>query len=541
MTIYVQLINGHIPNEQPQASVPECGAWVEFRGLVRGQEDGAAIETLEYEAYSPMAEAQMRRIIEDIASRHPCGCVRVIHRIGIVPVGQSAIYVGVGAKHRGEAFTMLSEFMERLKQDVPIWKVRAVQSAAQTPTHAASSSHLPGVHSAEEVIQLVRENCGRLEIEPVPLASALGRVLGQAVHAREPQPAFDRSSVDGYAVRLDDPGPRFKVVDEIRAGQWKPRVLGMGEAVRISTGAAVPSPGLQVIMREEARYDGATVMFEPRDSNPNIRVCGEDAAAGQQVVASGTILEPGTLALLATVGWAEPLVARLPRVLHLATGDEIAGVEQTLAPGQIHDSNSIMVRAFLGQWGITPEQERVGEAEEAIWRGMENRIQQLDLLLISGGASVGEHDSTRRLLERAGFVIRVHKTNARPGKPLIVAQRGQTLAFGLPGNPLAHFVCVNLYVRAALEAWAGQTTTSVFRTAVLQGDFQPGENNRETFWPAFWQLGAGRIEVTPLRWSSSGDLTALASANALLRIPERCRALSAGTEVHFLPATRRLN
>jgi molybdopterin molybdotransferase len=194
-----------------------------------------------------------------------------------------------------------------------------------------------------------------------------------------------------------------------------------------------------------------------------------------------------------------------------------------------------LVRAFLARWGIVPEQCRVGEDEPAIRTalvaGLEGGVP--DILLISGGASVGEHDFTRALLERSGFVIHVSKMTARPGKPLIVGQRGLTMAFGLPGNPLAHLVCLNLYVRAALETLTAVTSGLAFDDGVLAADLPAGDNPRETFWPARWRVTAGGVALTPLRWSSSGDLTSLASANALLKLSSRAGVLRAGAHVEF--------
>ena len=157
------------------------------------------------------------------------------------------------------------------------------------------------------------------------------------------------------------------------------------------------------------------------------------------------------------------------------------------------------------------------------------------MVIISGGASVGEHDFTRHLLEQFGFTIHVSKTTARPGKPLIVAQHGNTVAFGLPGNPLAHFVCLNLYVRAALEALAGRVAESVFHTGVLLTELPADGNARETFWPAHWRLHDGVATITPLRWSSSGDLTSLASANALIRVTAGAERLERSRWVEFFP------
>lgn len=531
MEIEIQLIYGPIPEiARPQADEEAAGAWAEFRGIVRRMENGAAIAAIEYDAYTDMAEKEMRRILTDLAEIHPCLQVQVTHSLGIVPVGAMAIHIGVAARHRREAFAMLSDFMDRLKQDVPIWKQRVIPLEIFNPVPPASEGK-----SADDVRRHLQAAVRPLETEPIPLVESAGRVLREPVLATEDQPAFDRSSVDGYAVRLDDPAATFRIVDEIRAGDWKPRELSFGEVVRIATGGALPGDGLQVVMKEDVRVETGTLTVLRRDDERNIRFRGEDARAGQVLVGAGTVLQPGTVGLLASVGCAQPLVTRRPRVLHIATGNEIVSPEQTPAHGQIRDSNSSLVRSFLNQWSIAPEQKRVGEDAAAIAAALRTPHAALDLLLISGGASVGEHDFTKRLLEEAGFTIHVSKTTARPGKPLIVAQRGSTVAFGLPGNPLAHFVCLNLYVRAALEAWSGQRRITEFQSGLLAEELAAGGNARETFWPAHWQLDGGSARLTPLRWSSSGDLTALATANALIRVGSGEAGFKRGSRVEFLP------
>ena len=547
MQIEIQLTNAPIAEHLPPPAAG-VGAWVEFRGVVRGGENGQPIAALEYEAYAPMAEREMRRLLVELAAQHPCLSARVIHRVGIVPVGEAAIYVGIAGRHRAEAFALLAQFMDRLKQDVPIWKRRAI---AETPkvgrvTPCASEDVAPTgappdirrAASASEVLALVRQLCVPLEAGRVSLGDAVGRVLREPACASEDQPPFDRSSVDGFAVRLDDPATQFRVVDEIRAGDWKPRALQPGETMRIATGGALPGDGLQVVMKEDARVEADQLTVLRRNDERNIRFRGEDARAGQVLVEAGVILQPGTLALLASVGCAQPLVTRPPRVRHIATGNEIVSPDQMPVRGQIRDSNSTLVSAFFGRWGIVPEQVRVGEEAAAIDAALRTSHSTIDLLLISGGASVGEHDFTRGLLERAGFTIHVSKTTARPGKPLIVAQRGGTLAFGLPGNPLAHFVCLNLYVRAALEAFAGQSDKTAFVTGVLAADLAAGGHARETFWPARWMLQDGSAMLTPLRWSSSGDLTSLATANALIRVSAGVGQFQRGSRVEFVRTER---
>lgn len=402
--------------------------------------------------------------------------------------------------------------------------------SASTPTKPAAS--------AGDVLALVNELCLPLDAERVLLTEAAGRVLREPVCAQEDQPPFDRSSVDGFAVRQKDRASTFRIMDEIRAGDWMPRALRPGEAVRIGTGGALPGEDLRVVMKEDAQVEADNLTVLRHDDERNIRFRGEDARAGQVLVEPGAILSPGALALLASVGCARPLVTRLPRVRHVATGNEIVPPDQMPERGQIRDSNSTLVRAFLGQWGVIPEQQRVAEDAERIQSAIGNPQSDVDLLLISGGASVGEHDFTRRLLEESGFTIHISKTTARPGKPLIVAQRSGTLAFGLPGNPLAHFVCLNLYVRAAMEGFVGQAARTAFATGVLTADLVTGGNLRETFWPARWMLQDGFATLTPLRWSSSGDVTSLAAANALIRVTAGAEQFQRGSRVEFVRTER---
>jgi molybdopterin molybdotransferase len=395
--------------------------------------------------------------------------------------------------------------------------------------------------TVDETIAMIRAHCRPLDSECVPLNKALGRVLRETACADTDQPPFDRSSVDGYAVRLDDRATRFRIVDEIRAGDWKPRALQPGEAVRIATGGALPDAGLQVVMKEDVREESACIVVGgDRGNESNIRFQGEDARQGEELVGVGTTLGPGALGLMASVGCTEPRVTRLPKVLHLATGNEIVPPDQKPDAGQIRDSNSTLVRAFFWQFGIEPTQIRAGEDRAAIQSALQSAIRDsqseiVDLLVVSGGASVGEHDFTRSLLEELGFTIHVSRTTTRPGKPMIFGSRGNAAGFGLPGNPLAHFVCLNLYVRQALWRWSGARQSPDFCQGILAAEFHAQTSERETLWPSRVNFMEGEAHLTPLRWQSSGDLTSLARANALARVPPNQGPLSRGTRLPFLP------
>jgi molybdopterin molybdotransferase len=389
----------------------------------------------------------------------------------------------------------------------------------------------------DQVIAKVRACARALDPERVDLQRAAGRVLSTSVTAPEDQPPFDRSAMDGYAIRIDDQSMNFRIVDRIRAGDWKLRELGLGEAAEVGTGGALPCDGLQVVIREEAVVEGDRLTVARRDPSRYIRFRGEDAKAGQVLIQSGTRLTAGSLALLASLGETQPRVTRLPRVFHLATGEEIVSPDQRPSPGQIRDSNTTLVRAFLAQWGIEPTQCRVGETLDDVRSELRRRkldLTRADLLLISGGASVGQHDITGALLEELGYTLLIRRTTTRPGKPMIFGARGSALAFGLPGNPLAHFVCLHLYVRQALEGFSGSADRSEFLPGQLDVEFNSELNSRETLWPARLRVTANGVRLTPLPWRSSGDLTSLATTNALLRIPPSTGTLEAGAAVQFI-------
>jgi molybdopterin molybdotransferase len=375
--------------------------------------------------------------------------------------------------------------------------------------------------TVDEVWNLLRREVSVREAVETDLADALGGILRDDVRAPEDQPAFDRSAVDGYVVRADDDAEEFRVVGEIRAGDGRPHGLAAGQAMRIATGATVPAGG-EVIMVEDAAESEGVARFSRRGTD-HVRRCGEDARAGDVLVADGTQLGPGAIALLASVGWVRPVVTRGLDILHVATGNEIVAADERPGPGQIRDSNSPLVEAWARTKGMRVAQKRVGEDAEALRHAIEGRR---DLLLISGGASVGGHDCTAEALEAAGFEILVTKVAVRPGKPLIVGRRGEEWAFGLPGNPLSHFVCLHVFVDAALAAMRGGAMEPVVWSGAITSGVEG--NPRETWWPA-----AEKPEgLYPLRWASSGDLTALAAADVLVRVP--ASGLAAGAEAGFI-------
>jgi molybdopterin molybdotransferase len=358
-------------------------------------------------------------------------------------------------------------------------------------------------------------------------------VLRDTICATGDFPDCDRSTRDGYAILKSDPSEVFTVVDTLHAADWKPRKLQTGETVRVATGASLPGENLRVVMQENVECTGDKIRIEKREDALNIRKRGEEMKVGQPLLTAGTHLDAGKLALLASVGCIQPLVSPRLRVVHFTTGDEIIPPGQTPKRGQVRDSNSILIRSLLQKFSCEVEQAHLPENFELAKSAISNwqsAIEKSDLLLVSGGASVGDKDFTRPLLEWLGFEVIFSEVNVRPGRPLIFGRKGTRVAFGLPGNPLSHYVCFHLFVGTAIAKLTGDAAPKFLR-GLLAAKLDDAPNPRETLWPA-------RLDATglhPLAWASSGDVTCLAETNALIRVPANYSPLAAGTGADFLP------
>jgi molybdopterin molybdotransferase len=376
--------------------------------------------------------------------------------------------------------------------------------------------------TVREVWDLIDSEIRPLPARRMPLAEAVGSRLGEDVLADADMPAFSRSSIDGYAVRAGSGTGRYRLDGEVRPGMPEAGIPEAGTAMRIFTGSAI-SDGVELVMVEDAEVEGGEVTLRKTAEAGLIRRRASQARTGDILLASGASVTPGAVALLATVGNGFPLVAPQPTVAHLSTGSELVDVHQEPLPGFIRDSNSPLLEAMIREAGA----ERVfhGRASESIDEALA-ALEGLsaDVLLVSGGASVGAYDGTSEILRRLGFTIRSSKVKSRPGKPLIFATRGQQAAFGLPGNPLSHFVCFHLFVRRALDRLAGRPPRSLVS---VHADETPEPDPRETWWTAQVRVEDGLLRAKPLPWNDSSDLTGLPTANALLRVgTEKTNALA---------------
>ena len=367
----------------------------------------------------------------------------------------------------------------------------------------------------------------------VPLAQAHGRTLRESLVAEEDIPAFDRSAMDGYAINAGDPAVEFRIVCDVPAGTMPKCALGPGECARVFTGSAIPDGATQVVVQEVAQRNGDTVSFTQQGKGSNIRLRGEDAREGSVLVERGTRLGAVELSLCAQLGKTIPLVAPRPRIFHVTTGSELVPPDETPPAGKIRDSNSALVSALAAEAGAEmAKQLRIGDDAAQLLNTISGEdVESWDVLLLSGGASVGDHDFGARTLRELGFSVHFNQLNLRPGKPLIFATRGRHLAFVIPGNPLSHIVCWHLVIRAALDMIGTGAMEFGLVDAPLGGSTPLKGNPRETWWPARISWEGDGVRFVPLKWQSSGDLTGIAGLDALIRVPSGIAAVHPGEKI----------
>lgn len=389
--------------------------------------------------------------------------------------------------------------------------------------------------STDDARRCIAECLHLLPAERIELGAAAGRFLRAPVTTSGDLPPFDRSAFDGYAVKARPEPAWFRLTATLPAGgSSSPAVLGPDECARIFTGAPLPPGADAVAMQEGCKVDGDRVEVPPLKPGEGARWRGEDARAGSALISAGARLGPVELSLCAQLGETRPLVSPQPRVFHVRTGDEIVAPGETPGPGQIRDSNSSLIAGLVAESGAVlvgraTARDRLEELVNAC-----AAAEDADVLLISGGASVGDFDFGRAALAELGFSVRFAGLNLRPGKPLVFATRGRQAAFVIPGNPLSHFVCWHVVIRAALDLLIFGIPISRLAELRLRAPEPLRGNPRETWWPAKMSAQRGEAIAEPLKWQSSGDMTSLAGVNALIRVPSGSPPLQPGAIVTAL-------
>jgi len=403
------------------------------------------------------------------------------------------------------------------------------------PTNPTETSDLDRMLAPDEARAIVLRHVRSLPVEQVPLRHAAWRALAGDLIASEDHPPFAAATMDGFAVLAEDSSPWREVIGAHMAGQVSDVEVTPGTAVRIMTGAPLPRGANAVVRIEETEPADDHVIIHQEQIAPgeNVRPVGSDLRRGARLLPAGTILGPAELGLVAGLGINPVAVRRRPRVSILSTGDELVEPGQPVGPGQIRDSNRFSLVAAVE-----------GDGAEVVWAGhaederralrdlLRERIGQSDVVITSGGVSMGDLDLVKALLRE---VAQVHfrRLFMKPGKPLNFATAGDTLVFGLPGNPVSALVSFALFIRPALAAMAGRAVADDRVPVTLQHDIRSSDRIE-------FQRGVvratpdGRLVAANTGSQSSSRLVSFVGANALLVIPPRNAPYQAGEQVEAI-------
>ena len=397
--------------------------------------------------------------------------------------------------------------------------------------------------SVTEAIRIVRQETSALPTETISLAQARGRFLAQDIVADCDLPPFDRSQMDGYAVLAADVKTlptRLRIVGESAAGRGWHHEMQAGQAVRIMTGAPVPAGAdsvQQVELTNEINRGAEVEILKEVSLGRSIVRRGSEVKAGENVLHAGEQIGAAAMAVLASFGYAEVSVGTRPRVAVLATGSELVAVDQKPGVDQIRDSNNFSISADAELAGAVVERlPLAGDDTSLLKRQIAEAAERNDVVVTSGGVSVGAYDFTKPALKELGAEIFFERVALRPGKPTVFARlRNGALFLGLPGNPVSVSVTFNLFARTAILAMQGAKETALPEDWAVLGRNVKGAVERESYLPA--RLGTteeGLLIAEPLKWGGSSDFIGFVKATSLIIVPPDTSLLEAGTKVRVV-------
>jgi molybdenum cofactor synthesis domain-containing protein len=397
--------------------------------------------------------------------------------------------------------------------------------------------------SVSQAIDVVKSNCQCLSVEQIALAEALGRFLATNVSADSDLPPFDRSQMDGYAVRAEDVQvvpARLQIIGESAAGRGWHHQMNAGQAVRIMTGAPVPAgaDSVQQVELTRALTDGDIVeILQSVHPGKSIVKCASEIRKGQTVLTSGERISAAMMAVLASFGYANVSVARQPRVAVLATGSELVAVDQQPGQDQIRDSNNYSIGAYAELAGAIVERRPLASDEIGLLQDeIAQAAEESDVVVTSGGVSMGVYDFTKDALKALQAEMFFERVALRPGKPTVFARLPKgTLVFGLPGNPVSVSVTFNLFVRTALLAMQGaQEPAMKFEHAVLAKQVK-GTSDRESYLPALLTTNEQGVQIAEtLKWGGSSDFVGFARATGLIVVPADTNTIEPNERVRVI-------
>jgi molybdenum cofactor synthesis domain-containing protein len=388
----------------------------------------------------------------------------------------------------------------------------------------------------DQALEIVLSKIGPIGTEEVELDGALGRVLAQDVKADVDLPPFDRARMDGFAVRSADVATapvRLRVIGEIAAGSSFEGEVGPGEAVKIFTGAPMPAGADAVQMVEETTSLGNEVIISKSAlAGQFVTPRASEVEAGKVVAEQGREIGAAQMSVLASFGYSRPRVSVQPRVAVLATGSELVEVSNKPHGAQIRNSNSYTIASYAARAGAKARSlGTIKDTEQATRRALMDAATGYDIVITSGGVSMGDYDLIKAALTDLGAEIYFDKVAIRPGKPIVFAKLGSTFYFGLPGNPVSTSVTFNVFVRPAIRQMLGDRHPSLPTVQAAAGRIIQDSSDRRSYLPGRLSIEKGVALVTPLKWGGSSDLVAFMNANALIVVPEETHEIGQGESV----------
>lgn len=397
--------------------------------------------------------------------------------------------------------------------------------------------------SIGEAVKKVMKAAGTGEVERISIEQCDGRFLGEDLIANEDVPHFNRAGMDGFAVRSADTNEAalanpltFEVIEEIGAGDVPVSMVGPFQAVRIMTGAQMPEGADTVIMLELTEEEGKRVKIKKsQKKGENMTTRGQDMKAGTVIVRKGTLINPGIKALLATFGYSQVPVAKKPIVGLYATGSELLEVNEPLVPGKIRNSNSYMISSQIIRSGGEPKYfGKLKDDFDTCYHAIRNALDQVDLLITTGGVSVGDFDYLPAIYEKLGAEILFNKIAMRPGSVTTVAYWNGKLLFGLSGNPSACYVGFELFARPVVRTMLQSSQPHLQKVkAILDTDF-PKANPFTRFVRSRFSFRDGGLFVSPCGLDKSNIVSSLAESNSLMILPGGTRGYQKGQEAEVL-------
>ncbi len=372
--------------------------------------------------------------------------------------------------------------------------------------------------SFDEALRVVEGAADKLQDEMVHLSEAAGRVLAEDVISDTDMPPFNKSAMDGFACRRADLGGRLRVTGTIKAGDIPQERIGPGQCARIMTGARVPEGADCVIMVEHTGNDGEDhIRFTGVKTAVNIAFKGEDLREGSAALEKGILLRPQHIAILASAGCARPVVYRQPRVAVLTTGDEI--VEPDIKPEgtSIRNSNGSQLMAQVAAAGCVGDYRGIaGDSIAETMGAVTAAVEENDVLLITGGVSMGDFDFVPHVLKEAGFTLFFEKVAVKPGRPTVFGRRDNVFVFGLPGNPVSSFTIFELLVKPLLYRMSGHDYRSPALRFPIAVDYSRKKADRVAWSPVIVTERGG---VVPVEYHGSAHIHALTDAWGLMAMP----------------------